>query len=444
MKKPYSLDYSIERDTDRMEAIKVILDSLDRKPSNSDLEIMATYVLYGKDADGRNAMQRGETTESNKRYKNWKKTDDINKSLDEILDNPLTQQDSLRPATERYIYTKKKPTIHRPKYNKTTGEMLDPGDSWIPGMVELWENIDRLEHTLAANNGELPFTDADSVIKDNYRMYQLQHMIIDIRRHQFYLRDAYNPELHFLNLQQPKAQTYNWDTDTSYWMSRADWETKVNSSYSSYVSREISDYKTRINSVTGEEEVQWVVKHHHFDWENPAHIRALINYYSALYMELQEKVDSWGRTLIYDFDRYFTMCEFTPVREYILTRRIDGASNQEIKNEVQEKFGIAYHESRITNILNQEIPQKIASMARKHRLLLTTPPEERKRCYTCGRLLPRDSLFFGLNLSRKDGWASNCKECEREKRIQRGVQSKYDNRNKDTAMHEVPTGQTGI
>jgi len=38
MKKPYSLDYSIERDTDRVTAIYDILDKLDKIPSNTELE----------------------------------------------------------------------------------------------------------------------------------------------------------------------------------------------------------------------------------------------------------------------------------------------------------------------------------------------------------------------------------------------------------------------
>lgn len=71
MKKKYSLDYSIERDTDRLKAIEEILDTLDTPPSNSDLEQMASYILYGKDEDGKNSIQRGETTDSNKRYNSF-------------------------------------------------------------------------------------------------------------------------------------------------------------------------------------------------------------------------------------------------------------------------------------------------------------------------------------------------------------------------------------
>jgi len=56
MKKAYSLDYEIERDVDRCQAVYDILDSLDKTPSNLELEQMASYILYGKDEEGQNAV----------------------------------------------------------------------------------------------------------------------------------------------------------------------------------------------------------------------------------------------------------------------------------------------------------------------------------------------------------------------------------------------------
>jgi hypothetical protein len=38
MKKQYDLDYTIERDTDRVAAIYDILDGLEKDPNNTDLE----------------------------------------------------------------------------------------------------------------------------------------------------------------------------------------------------------------------------------------------------------------------------------------------------------------------------------------------------------------------------------------------------------------------
>ena len=64
MKKAYSLNYDIERDTDRLQAVRNILDQLTNDPSQNELEQMANYILYGKDENGKNAVQRKEATDS--------------------------------------------------------------------------------------------------------------------------------------------------------------------------------------------------------------------------------------------------------------------------------------------------------------------------------------------------------------------------------------------
>ena len=56
MKRKYSLDYSIERDIDRVIAVKDILDQLPTDPTALELEQMGSYILYGKDENGLNAI----------------------------------------------------------------------------------------------------------------------------------------------------------------------------------------------------------------------------------------------------------------------------------------------------------------------------------------------------------------------------------------------------
>lgn len=435
MKKAYTLDYSIERDTDRCIAIYEILDTLKKDPSPNDLEQMASYILYGKDENGLNAVKRGEITDNNKRYNSFKKKEDIHESLDALLDNPMTDQTTLRALDEeKYIYLHKKPTIRRPKYKD--GVMIDPGDSEVPGMQELWERIDYIEKVVAANEGRIPMHEDYTVLKDSYRLYQLKHQLIDMRRHQYYLKDSWNPTIHLLGVTPPQPQTYNWDTDCYYWISLDQWREKTQSALLHYISKNIEDYETLVNE-KGETRVKWVVREHHFDWENPTHIRALIEYYSAIYMQMWDKLYSWGRTLIFDFDRYQDMAKLSPVRQYLLTRRIDKASCTTIAAELQEKFGLTYNENHVSAILCNEIPEKIALAAKKHRLLQDTPIYKRKQCFRCKKWFPKDSMFFGINNGRKDGWASNCKECERLRRIEKGGQAKYDQRNKDTQVFKV-------
>lgn len=441
MKKAYSLDYNIERDSDRLVAVNNILDQLQTDPSQTELEQMANYILYGKDENGQNAVQRKEATDSSTRYNSFKRAADKVESLDAILDNPLADQQTLKVFEgDRYIYKKPRPTINRPKYDKKTGVLIDPGDSDIPGMTDLWESIDKIEHLIAENDGRIPPTE-NTFVLDSYKMYKLRHQLIDIRRHQYYLKDAYKPAIHFVAITPPKPQTYNWDADSFYWISFEEWQRRISSSLLHTTKKNLSDYETRENPLTHQQEVKWVVRHHTFDWENPHHIRNLIVYYSDIYMQVQEKLDCWGRTLIYDFDRYQDMAHFSPIRQYILTRRIDHASYQLIMDELQEKFGVKYNMNHITMIATKEIPEKMAEAAKKHRLMIN-PTIPKKTCFCCKQLLPLDPLFFGLNRSHKDGYSSSCKQCERERRIAKGGQKKYDGRSKDAQMLKMSSRKT--
>lgn len=432
LKKKYSLNYEIERDIDRVAAVKDILDQLPNDPTPLELEQMGSYILYGKDENGLNAIQRGETTDGNRRYGSYKKKDDKLLSLDEIVDNPLSDQQSLKPMTQRSSYTKKKPVIQKPKYDKKTGELIDPGDSDIPGMQELWDCIAHLEHVVAINEGRLPLDETSTLLDDSYRLYQLKHMLIDVRRHQYYLKDAYKPTLHFQAIDHPKAAFYDWTCDSFYWISREEWQRKVNSALLSSVSRDIKDYEMREDGM-----VKWVVRRHTFDWENPLHVRALINNYDALKDQFKEKLDTYGRTLLFDFDRYRAMANFTELRDYILKLKLARVQYSDIIENLQIKFGIKYNENHLCTILSREIPEKIAEAAKKYHLMLDTPMEQKKLCKSCGRYLPINALFFVRNRSRKDGFSGTCKECEKKKRIERGGQSVNDRRTKEAQMFKV-------
>lgn len=442
MKKAFSLDYSIERDIDRLQAVNDILDTLDKKPNSTDLELMASYILYGKDENGLNGVQRQEFTNNNTRYSTFTKSAEKKMmSLDALLENPMTDQQALKPVGEKYIYIKKHPPIRRPKYNKATGELIDIGDGDIPGMQELWECIDRLEHVIAVNDGKVPPDEETPIITDAYRLYKLRHQVANMRLNQYYLKDSYKPTIKFLDVRPPQSQFYDWSQDSYYWLREDLWRIKVHNAYLSSVSTNIDDYETRINPDTGQLEVKWIVRQHTFDWENPWHIRQLIEYYGDIMMQLYDNLYAEGRFLIKDFDRYQDMAELSPVRQYILLRKIDKASHAEISQELQQLFGLKYNTNHIGLILHKEIPEKIAATAKKLRLQLDTPEEEKKRCFTCGRFFPRDRLFFSVNKGRRDGWGSNCKKCEKLKRIKKGAQTFYDQRSKDTSMPEMPPSQ---
>lgn len=419
LRKKYSLDFTIERDTDRCAAIHQIIDQLDTDPSATELEQMASYILYGKDENGQNAIQRNECTDKNKRYKSYKTKDDKVTSLDEMMETPGFDEQQLRSAYKRDAYTIPKPCIRKPRYDKNTGEMIDPGDSDIPGMVEQWEIIDRWQRMLDVAQGKILPQENDTLVTDPYRIYQLKHNLIDIRKHQYYLKDSYKPTLHFQNLDHPKAQFYDWCGDSFYWIPYNVWKDRVDHSYTSRISTNIKDYETRGEGDTLE--VKWVICRHTFDWEDYKHVRALFNQYPVLYEALREKLDTYGRTLIWDFDRYVQLSNFSELRLFIIDLRKQGWSHEDILHEVFRVYNVAYSPNYLASILGSEIPRRIARTALIQRLYCETPLKQKKYCNRCGRFLPRHPIFFSRNHTHKDDLSNTCKECEKARRIARGV-----------------------
>ena len=105
--------------------------------------------------------------------------------------------------------------------------------------------------------------------------------------------------------------------------------------------------------------------------------------------------------------------------------------------EMRAKYAMEYSPNYLVSVVSTEIPNKIARVARKLRLENETPPEQRKKCIHCGRMLPKDTLFFSRNNAHKDGLSNTCKECDRQDRIKKGVISGGDLRKKDPTMPQM-------
>ena len=80
------LDFDIYSDTDRTKAVYEELDSLKKPPTQSQLDTMANYILYGKDKNGLNAVDRGEV-EIQTKFSSYAKRKA--ESLDELMESPV-------------------------------------------------------------------------------------------------------------------------------------------------------------------------------------------------------------------------------------------------------------------------------------------------------------------------------------------------------------------
>lgn len=380
-----SLNFSLNTCEERLAHLSHQLENTPYAPRKTELELFATYLLYGKDADGTTGFTRKELVPTHQKYSTYARR--AAESLDALIESPAFDPNALFPLGRRQPYT-------RPP------QILDPS---LPGMADLRAGIAQLERRIAEHDDPTTST------------YALHHLLVEMRREQYYLQDLFRPTIHFLHTRAPAPQSIDWSSDAAYWATPGEFARKMARTYTPGVPKDPTAYP-QITTPDGRQFIRITVREHTFDWENPTHIAHLLKYYSDLYMELYEMTDSWGRTLIFDFDRYFDMARFSPLEEHIVTRKIDGFTDEQIFDELIQNGIFTYSLGRIHRLYRVKVPKRMAIAARAHRLLLETPRDQRKLCPRCGRTLPLDPIFFVKNASHADGFSSSCKRCETEAR----------------------------
>ena len=153
---------------------------------------------------------------------------------------------------------------------------------------------------------------------------------------------------------------------------------------------------------------------------NHNHISALLCNYSAL------KEDCWGK---FDSDAYYMMLDLDniidaaleekyPLYYKLLIYKIDGKSNLEIQNLLDNEFNVKHSVEYISSLWRNKIPKLISDKAKEQYLIwyYTTQAKGKwKKCSRCGKEKLATNRFFSKNSTSKDGWYSICKQCRNEK-----------------------------
>ena len=208
-----NLDYNIELASERCNAInRLVSEQESHKFTSKQLETMANYVLYGKSESGAKLAVAREIVP---KHTTWRRKQPD--SLDELMDNILFDEQTVKPAFTRSIYTNPKPVIDRET------------DHTIPGMTQLWRAIDDLEafyHEVKAQSGR------------SINAYYLRHTLIALRKEQYHLKDIHRPPIQFMrtNYAVSAPQEFDWNGDSGYafdplivnitnteYVGRADW-----------------------------------------------------------------------------------------------------------------------------------------------------------------------------------------------------------------------------
>lgn len=149
---------------------------------------------------------------------------------------------------------------------------------------------------------------------------------------------------------------------------------------------------------------------------NPEHISFLLCYYQLLKQESWEDLHGDMRWHLIDLEDLTeqALAEKYPLLYDIVIWKVDGLTNEQIQEEVLNKYGEYHSEQYYSSVWRKRIPKLISEQAQKNYVEWYYTNVEYgywKKCSKCGEIKLGHPLFFAKN-SSKDGWYSQCKECK--------------------------------
>lgn len=406
-------------------------------PTPEELEMCGNYILWGKDKDGKNCVQRKEI-EIETKNKTWNKKEE--ESLDGLLESPsfnenqILGQNSIKTKIPREVFDRKKALSQAPPAIKEEFlrlfHQIDEYDLIInfydlahgkrknPPRAELLKNFTEEEQNRLKQK---------SKTLNQYSYLKLRHFLVDLRRQQFSLKDSYSsiiqrhtfPELTF---SQDKP---SFDTDIPVFPLGVKNEKKLSKlifrdeydpkSYSKEELSMVSDFLW--DRKTNKFNYNFI-----FDFQNMEHVYHLF----LLYFELEDEIfkkelESETNSLLSTLQFYINRADLTEIQKEILHLKINKVKNQDIIKIINGKYNKSYTANYISTIFKQKIIKQINNAAAIHEEIIENIffPENFKRCNSCGKILLCDSNNFVKKTRSKDGFSNRCKKCDKEERMKK-------------------------
>lgn len=394
----FKLDFSIVTSQDRLQYLKENVDfsNLTKK----DIELCTNYVLYGKDPDkdNKSIVDRKEVYIKTK-YSSYNRQEPV--SLEALMESPTFDESIFKK--EKNIYKKVKPTIDREKCKD------------IPGMKELWEQIDQLDRRIKLAQGKVEPNEGEEIPQyDSKQLYHLTHQLIDLRKEQYLLKDAVFPEL-------MAAKNYG-----SFYTNPADLQLNYPVFPCGVMAQENDlNFKQPFNSKLEfkgkdiEEEIEQLKKNNkpYFSFLNKDHIYQLCLYYYEIKDFAEHFPDSPLSGLLWTLDYYIEKANLSDQQKLIVEGKKKRLLNKEICKQLMSQLGIYHQENYVSTIWNKAC-QLIADAADLNfdEWCCKDYKKAWKKCNCCGETLLRDPRNFVRKAKAPDGLTNRCKRCDQKKR----------------------------
>lgn len=428
------LDFSLSTNEERAKFAEEYLsqDNFKNKPpTESELETIANYILWGKDPKtGLNAKQ-SKTIQLESRNKTWDAT--AAESLDALMETPGFSETSIQSPNSAPLKQS------RIVFSREEARKLAPPHI-LEKLEELWEQIDELDliinfYDLAHNKRKLEprkellnrFSQEDiEYLKgrasrlNQFNYLKLRHLIVELRREQFSLKDYYNPTITSLEAREPEVQV----------MPAFDADIRVLPVGLKYLdnSKLFPDNRFPLPSDFSEKEIEKIIKEY---WARKEDIldtfdfREIEHVYNAFLLldelkdgEAREDVFSTMKQFLDTLNFYIARADLSDIHKDILDLKLSHWQNQDIAKEVNKKYGKTYNPNYISTIFRHHIIPAINDAAALHEEIVVNLcfEENFKKCRGCGETLLISADNFVRKARSADGFATQCKKCDKKKR----------------------------
>ena len=373
------------------------------KLSNSELNLITTYILYGKDPDGKNLAQKHYI------YLSKVNTSHPEASLDELFENPAFNESTLSPL---------RPPARAIKETFDRAQALtEAPPDLIPTFTALFSQIDTIESHLYYYKGKTPraglpqspqfqFEASQWTARDYTRNKQL---LIELRRQQYTLRDSYRVSVvkkPFTMAPPLEPNEIEFGSEIGVKPLGLYKEGLFQLEPDPYIlsEKDLEALSARLNNLLSTPYI--------FDFEDENHVRELFD----IYLDIEDP--AFRKT----FEFYRNKAGLTPAQNIVLDGKMKGKTNEEINEELGED---AVAVNYISSIYRKRIPHLFSEAARRHREEVENIffRENFKVCKRCGRTFLRNEEYFVRNRKNSDGLSGVCKECQKEKRKEKKEKS---------------------
>lgn len=431
------LDFSINTTHDRNLFLEQYLQHEEflKKPlTPEECEICGNYILWGKDPiSGKNVVQ-DKSIQISTKYKTWDAHQD--ESLEGLLENPGFTETMIQPSDTPPLKVVRE-NFSRAKARKNAPQPV------LQQLEALWSEIDELDlllnfYDIARGKRKIPprafllekFPEEKQLelqrkafALTQFKYLKLRHLIVELRREQFSLRDSYSPTILSTKVNHITEQSVlTLDSDlVCAPLGLIYTDLTISKLFPNGRFPKPDDFtQEELITISNFLKQRAQPTQKMFDFANKDHIYqvfCLLDEFrdEATKQTLFSTSSQFLTTLLY----YIDLSRLSDIHKEILHLKLSHEKNQQIANQVNAKYNKTYTANYISTIFKQKIIPQICATVRHH-LLVTQNlffPENFKQCKKCKQTLLIGTDNFIRKTRASDGFSSQCKHCDKKIRM---------------------------